>query len=92
MSIDIPHHLLKLRNRVVEAGESMKVERAGIAIWAFLAKHPLLYRLATWFPGRFQKLLKGSFPAPGYSAERALGRFDDKGFRKRFLELEKNSR
>lgn len=92
MSIDIPHHLLKLRNRVVEAGESMKVERAGIAVWAFLAKHPLLYRLATWFPGRFQKLLKGSFPAPGYSAERALGRFDDKGFRKRFLELEKNSR
>ena len=50
MNIDIPHHLLQLRNRVVEAGESMAVERAGIAVWAFLAKRPLLYRLATGFP------------------------------------------
>jgi L-lactate dehydrogenase complex protein LldF len=92
MRIDIPHHLLKLRSRVVNAGESMMVERIGIGAWAFLAKHPMLYRFATWFPGRFQKLLKGSFPAPGYNTERALGRFDDKGFRKRFLELEKKAK
>jgi L-lactate dehydrogenase complex protein LldF len=92
MRIDIPHHLLKLRNRVVQDGESMRVERFGIRIWAFLAEHPLLYRLATWFPGRIQKLFKNPFPAPGYSKERALGRFDAKGFRKRFLELEKKNK
>jgi len=92
MRIDIPHHLLKLRSRVVNAGESMAVERIGIRAWAFLAKRPLLYRFATWFPGRFQKLFKGAFPAPGYSAERALGRFDSKGFRKRFLESEQKGK
>jgi L-lactate dehydrogenase complex protein LldF len=92
MRIDIPHHLLKLRSRVVNAGESMAVERIGIRAWAFLANHPMLYRFATWFPGRFQKLFKGAFPAPGYSSERALGRFDDKGFRKRFLELEQKGK
>ena len=92
MRIDIPHHLLKLRSRVVNAGESMAVERIGIRAWAFLANHPMLYRFATWFPGRFQKLLKEPFPAPGYSTERALGRFDNKGFRKRFLELEKKAK
>jgi L-lactate dehydrogenase complex protein LldF len=92
MRIDIPHHLLKLRNRVVQDGESIMVERFGIRIWAFLAEHPLLYRLATWFPGRLQKLFKNPFPAPGYSKERALGRFDAKGFRKRFLEMEKKNK
>jgi L-lactate dehydrogenase complex protein LldF len=89
--INIPHHLLTLRNRVVESGNSLKMEKVGIAGWAFLAKHPLLYRMATWFPGKFQQLLpKGiSFPAPGYAKERALGRFDGKGFRKRLKGMEK---
>ncbi len=87
--INIPHHLLKLRNNVVEKGYSMKIEKIGMDIWAFLARHPKLYRFATWFPGKIQMLLpKGqSFPAPGYTKERALGKFDNKGFRKRFLEM-----
>jgi L-lactate dehydrogenase complex protein LldF len=91
MRINIPHHLLKLRNQVVEDGHSMFVEKAGMAGWAFLAKRPKLYRFATWFPGKFQKLLpKGkAFPVPGYSKERALGLFDSKGFRKRFKQMEK---
>ena len=92
MRIDIPHHLLKLRSQVVQDGESMRVERFGIRIWAFLAEHPLLYRFATWFPGKFQKLFKKPFPVPGYSKERALGRFDAKGFRNRFLELERKNK
>jgi L-lactate dehydrogenase complex protein LldF len=90
--IDIPHHLLKLRQQVVAAGESMMTERIGMRVWAFLARHPLLYRLATWFPGRLQKFSQQPFPVPGYAKERALGRFDEKGFRRRFLEIEKRSR
>lgn len=92
MRIDIPHHLLKLRSQVVQDGESMRAERFGIRIWAFLAEHPLLYRFATWFPGKFQKLFKKPFSVPGYSKERALGRFDAKGFRNRFLELERKNK
>jgi len=87
--INLPHHLLKLRNKVVESGNSLKTEKAGIKAWAFLAKHPLVYRFATWFPGKLQMLHKKPFPAPGYSKERALGTFDSKGFRKRFLEMQK---
>lgn len=87
LCIDIPHHLLKLRNRVTEAGQSMIAERLAIKLWAFLAKHPKLYRLATWFPGKLQKIYRKPFPAPGYAKARALGVFDDKGFRKRFLEM-----
>lgn len=88
--INIPHHLLKLRNQVVEGKHSMLLERIGMAGFAFMARHPLLYRFATWFPGKFQQLLpqNTTFPAPGYGKQRALGRFDSKGFRKRFKELE----
>jgi L-lactate dehydrogenase complex protein LldF len=88
--INIPHHLLKLRNQVVDSGYSMKVEKLGMMGFAFLAKHPKLYRFATWFPGKFQMLLpaKMSFPVPGYFRKRALGRFDAQGFRNRFKEME----
>jgi L-lactate dehydrogenase complex protein LldF len=84
--INIPHHLLKLRNRVVDGGYSMKLEKLGMKGFAFLAGHPGLYRFATWFPGKLQLLLPGkmAFPVPGYFKKRALGRFDVKGFRKRY--------
>ncbi|MBN2000303.1 iron-sulfur cluster-binding protein [candidate division KSB1 bacterium] len=84
--IHLPHHMLKLRNRVVESGHSMFIEKPVIKMWAFLAKRPGLYRFATWFPAQFQKLLpkKMAFPAPGYFKKRALGRFDPLGFRKRY--------
>ena len=67
VKIDMPRHILMLRNRIVEKGYSMKAERIGMKGWAFLTKHPMLYRLATWFPGQFQRLLpKGkAYPAPG---------------------------
>jgi L-lactate dehydrogenase complex protein LldF len=91
--INLPHHLLTLRKDVVESGNSQNIEKAGFKMWAFLAKHPKLYRLATWFPGKFQQIYKKPIPAPGYGKDRALGTFDSKGFRKRFLEMEKeNSR
>lgn len=88
MRINIPEHLLTMRNRVVEAGHGLAAERWGMKIWAFLAKRPKLYRFATWFPGKLQQLLPGkmAFPAPGYTKDRALARFDSKGFRNRFYE------
>ena len=86
--INIPHHLLRLRNKVVESGHSKFIEKFGFKAWAFLARHPLLYKMATWFPGKMQRLYKKPFPAPGYSKDRALGMFDSEGFRKRFYELE----
>jgi len=89
MRINIPHHLLKLRNRVVDSGYSLKMEKWGMRGFAFLASHPRLYRFLTWCPGKFQKLMPGqkAFPAPGYCKQRALGRFDVKGFRKRYKEM-----
>jgi L-lactate dehydrogenase complex protein LldF len=84
--INIPHHLLRLRNRVVESGHSKFIEKFGFKIWSLLARHPLLYKIATWFPGKIQKLYQKPFPAPGYTKDRALGMFDSKGFRKRFYE------
>jgi len=90
MRINIPHHLLKLRNNVVEKKKPLLVERVAMNIFSLLAKHPKLYRFATWFPGKLQMLLpkEQAFPAPGYTRERALGHFDSKGFRKRFYEME----
>lgn len=90
--INIPHHLVKLRNDIVNDGHSLLLERLGISVWAFLAKHPLFYRFATWFPGKLQQLLpKGkSFPGPGWSPnQRPLPAFDSRGFRKRLKELER---
>ncbi|HNW61177.1 MAG TPA: LutB/LldF family L-lactate oxidation iron-sulfur protein [bacterium] len=84
--INIPHHLLKLRNRIVESHSTGVLERAAFRGFGWLASHPRLYRFATWFPGKLQQLLPGerAFRAPGYGAERALGRFDRRGFRKRY--------
>ncbi len=86
VKIQLPHHMLKLRNRVVESGRSMFLEKPAIKMWAFLAKRPARYRFATWFPAQIQKLLpkNTAFPAPGYMKKRALGRFDPRGFRNRY--------
>ncbi len=88
MRIELPEHILKLRRNIVEAGHSPIIEKVGMSIWAFCAKHPLLYRMVTWFPEKFQKLLpkNKSFSLPGYTKERAFARFDPKGFRKRFYQ------
>jgi L-lactate dehydrogenase complex protein LldF len=92
IQINIPDHLLNLRNRIVELKKSHWIERSGMSVWAFLAKHPRLYRFATWFPGKFQHFLpkNKAYPVPGYTKERALARFDSKGFRKRYYASIKN--
>lgn len=89
MRINIPHHLLNLRNRIVEKGKTKKLEKAAMSLWAYAINRPKLYRALTWIPAKLQQLLpkNTSFPAPGYTKERALGRFDAKGFRKRFMKM-----
>lgn len=89
MRINIPHHLLNLRNRVVEKGQTKKIERITLSLWASLINKPKLYRLITKFPAKIQQILPKnmSFPAPGYTKQRAMGQFDSKGFRKRFKDL-----
>ena len=89
--INLPKHILKLRSNIAEKGYTMKLEKLAINVWAFLARHPKLYRFATWFPGKLQLLLpaKMPFPAPGYTKKRALARFDAKGFRNRLISLQK---
>ena len=91
MRINLPKHLLKLRNKVVEEEKGNWIEKAGMNAFCLLAQHPNIYRTATWFPGKIQKLFakESSIPAPGYSKERALGKFDNKGFRKKLKEFEK---
>lgn len=91
VNINLPEHLLTLRNRVVESRKSNLMERMGMSVWAFLAKRPRLYRFATWFPGKLQLLLPGgkTFPVPGYTKKRRFARFDSKGFRKRYYKLMK---
>ncbi|MDZ7316678.1 MAG: lactate utilization protein, partial [candidate division KSB1 bacterium] len=91
VGIDIPHHLLKLRRRVVAAGRTPKLERLMLKLWAFLAQRPLLYRAAARVPSWLQKLYPRPFPVPGYFKERAIGRFDTKGFRRRFYEWREKS-
>jgi L-lactate dehydrogenase complex protein LldF len=91
--IDLPRHILELRRRVAEKGYTQGPERFGMAAWSQLVRHPVLYKLATWFPGKLQLLMpRGkSFPAPGYTKERSLPEFDTKGFRKRFNEMKEKS-
>lgn len=86
--IDLPGHLLRLRNRIVESKHSKRIERLGMGVWAFLARHPRWYRFATWFPGKLQRFFpRGSaFPVPGYTKERAFARFDARGFRKQYYD------
>ena len=93
MRINIPHHLLKLRNAVVEE-KGFSFEKLGMGLFSQLARHPGLYRFVTWFPAKLQQLLPQgkSFPAPGYTKERALGRFDSKGFRKRYQQFTRRRR
>ncbi len=91
MRIRLPDHILKLRNRIVEHTKPAMTERIGMALWGFLAKHPRLYRFATWFPGKLQQLLPGgrTFPLQGYNRKRAFARFDARGFRNRFKDMER---
>lgn len=89
VKIDLPHHLLTLRNKIVESGNTKVIDKLGFKIWSFFASRPKLYRAASIIPAKLQKLLSKdcSFPVPGYYKERKFARFDSKGFRKQFYEM-----
>lgn len=93
-NIDLTENILELRNRIVRSGYNSKIERIGMSLWAFFARHPLLYRISSSMPRIFQRLLpKGmGFPTPGYTKKRSLPPFDKKGFRKRFYKLTEHKR
>ncbi len=93
VKINIPHHLLKLRGRVVQARKTLLLERWGMYWFSWLVTKPRLYRLLTWFPAKLQQLLpqSRSFLLPGYGKERAFARFDNRGFRNQFYEWKTKS-
>jgi len=88
IKINLPEHLLTLRNQIVQEGESNKIEGAAMKVWSFVASRSKLYDLLTSIPPIVQKVLPAgkSFTAPGYGKERPLPPFDKLGFEKRFKE------
>ena len=93
-NINLTEHILELRNRIVQAGYNNKIEQIGISLWAFVARHPFLYRFVSVLPRILQRFLpkETGFPAPGYMKQRCLPPFDTKGFRKRFYKLTNHKR
>jgi len=59
MRIPLPSLLRRLRHRQYEAGLSSGVVRGGLAVWAFFALRPPLYRLLTAVAGRLLQLAGG---------------------------------
>lgn len=89
-TINLPDHLLTLRNRVVETKNNAAFDRFTFKIYSWLLTKPVLYRTAAKVPALLQRLLPKDkpFPVPGYSGRREFTTFDAKGFRKRFKEMQ----
>ncbi len=94
IKINLPEHLLTLRNQIVKDGETAMVESIGMKVFSYVASRPKLYDILTTFPVVVQNVLyKGeSFSLPGYGKERSLPPFDKQGFKKRFEEEKKNEK
>jgi L-lactate dehydrogenase complex protein LldF len=60
VKIPLPDLLRKLREKQVEQNLRPKAERLGLTIWAFVAKRPALYRLATKIGVRFMRMMAGN--------------------------------
>jgi L-lactate dehydrogenase complex protein LldF len=79
MRIPLPKLMRHLREREFEKGISPATVRRGLAVWAWFARRPFLYRLATALPMRLMALLagrKGRFRrlpmASGWTSQRDL--------------------
>jgi L-lactate dehydrogenase complex protein LldF len=59
VKIPLPDLLRKLREKQVEQHLRPPMERAGLAVWAFVAKRPALYRVATKIGVRILRMLGG---------------------------------
>ena len=60
VKIPLPDLLRKLREKQVEQNLRPKAERLGLTVWAFVAKRPALYRLATKIGVRFMRMMAGN--------------------------------
>jgi L-lactate dehydrogenase complex protein LldF len=59
VKIPLPDLLRKLREKQFERGLRPRVERAGLALWGWLARHPALYALTTSIGARVLRLMGG---------------------------------
>ena len=59
MRIPLPKMMRHWRNKEYEAHLSPGTFRAGLALWAFFARRPSLYRLATGLQARLMKKMAG---------------------------------
>ncbi|WP_420476482.1 LutB/LldF family L-lactate oxidation iron-sulfur protein [Noviherbaspirillum sp. ST9] len=60
VKIPLPDLLRKLREKQVEQNLRPKAERLSLTLWAFVAKRPALYRLATKIGVRFMRMMAGN--------------------------------
>jgi L-lactate dehydrogenase complex protein LldF len=59
VKIPLPDLLRKLREKQVELDLRPAAERLSLTVWAFVAKRPTLYRLATKIGVRFMRMMAG---------------------------------
>lgn len=59
VKIPLPDLLRKLREKQVERHLRPMSERLGLTLWVFVAKRPVLYRLATKIGVRFMRMMAG---------------------------------
>jgi L-lactate dehydrogenase complex protein LldF len=59
VKIPLPDLLRKLREKQVELDLRPAAERVSLTVWAFVAKRPTLYRLATKIGVRFMRMMAG---------------------------------
>ncbi len=90
VKIQLPSHLLTLRNRIVSSRNTGVFERISFRFYSALISKPRLYRILSRVPVLIQKLFpRGKeLPVPGYKKKRQFPQFDSKGFKKRFKEME----
>jgi L-lactate dehydrogenase complex protein LldF len=60
VKIPLPDLMRKLREKQFEAGLRPEEERLGLRLWAYFAKRPALYRLATQIGVRVMRIMGGS--------------------------------
>jgi L-lactate dehydrogenase complex protein LldF len=75
VKIELPRHLLQLRQRIVAAGLTRTAERMAVKGWAFAARHPRAYHLLAGIPR-----LLGRLPARAWTATRELPRPSRRSF------------
>ena len=94
VKIPLPELLRKLRETQVDTHLRPWFERIALKAWAWVAAHPKLYGLGTWFGVRYLKWLAGgkaSIPvlgtAPGWTAGRDFPAPEGRTFREQYAAM-----